>query len=119
MSSETLLNRIEEVNIERHPAEPVSVARSEGTATRANVSFSGEEVHKKLDLSNCHYKATEIYDSQIGAKLTTQRMGLRDFGVQCEMSNTIALLKSPNSIEMVTRMCQERRHMSPGRLREN
>ena len=38
MSSKTLLNQIEEMNVERHPTEPVSVARSEGTATGDNVN---------------------------------------------------------------------------------
>ena len=48
--------------------------------------------NKLQDLSNCHYKTIEIYDSQFDAKFdrlsvatTTERMGLRDFGVQCEI----------------------------------
>ena len=78
------------MNVERHPAEPVSVERNEGTATGDHVSVSGEEMQNKLEnLSNCHSKATEIYDSQTDTKFDrlslatiTERMSVRDFGVQ-------------------------------------
>ena len=49
--------------------------------------------NKLEDLTNYHYKATEIYDSQIDANFdrlsvvtTTERMDLRDFGVPCEIA---------------------------------